>query len=88
MPIRSVVGLIPEQLAACVGVFVDARSLACRVQFVLLPPVSIRLGQILDLIGALRPDVGKIKAVGLPAVDGNPEVLMPEHAAVLTLTVA
>ena len=57
VPVRSVIGLIPPVLQACLGVFVDARSLACKLQFVLLPNFPTKLDRILHLIGATRPDV-------------------------------
>ena len=69
------------------GVFVDARSLACKLQFVLLPPVRTTLDKLLDLIGATRPVGWKVSLRGSSTFDLCSEAFFPEHASLLTVEV-
>ena len=66
----------------------DARSLACRVQFVLLPPQPIQLARLLHLIGAVRPVGWELKVAGDAGYDSVREILHPTHASVLTISVS
>ena len=87
VPVRSVIGLIPPVLQACLGVFVDARSLACKLQFVLLPNFPTKLDRILHLIGATRPDGWTLTVSGALVFDPTTDTLILEHAALLRISV-
>ena len=85
--VRSVIGIVPQALESCIGVFVDARCLACKLQFVLLPPVRTTLNSLLQLIGAIRPVGWKLVVHGSSTFDPSCEAFLPEHASLLVLEV-
>ena len=85
--VRTTVGLIPSALASCKGVFVDARRLACRVQLVLLPPVTTNLRQLLHLVGAERPEGFQLRLEGADGYNPVNETFFPQHGSLLTVVV-
>ena len=86
-PVRSVIGLIPPALQGCLGIFVDARSLACKVQFVLIPNLPTKLDRLLYLIGAERPHGWEIDVTGALNFCSTTETLIFEHASLIRLVV-
>ena len=87
VPARSVIGIIPDPFSECEGVFVDARCVAGKVQFVLLPPVPISLDNLLHLLSVSRPTVGKLVAQGSSTFDEGSGMFIPEHCSLLTMRV-
>ena len=87
IPVRSVIGIVPQALEACRGVFVDARCLACKLQFVLLPPVQTSLNKLLHLVGAVRPVEWELCLHGAPGYDPLTEFFVPTHSSLLVISV-
>ena len=85
--VRSIIGLIPPALQGCLGIFVDARSLACKVQFVLLPNLPTKLDRLMYLVGADRPHGWEIDVTGALSFCSTTETLILEHASLIRLVV-
>ena len=88
VPVRDVIGIVPEALQACVAVFLDARDLACPVQLLLLPPFRTTLRRILHLIGATTPHHRRLQVRGSSNFCSYTESLLPEPNSVLCFSVA
>ena len=85
--VPSILAIIPRAVSGYCALYLDARDLLIPLTVLVLPPIATSLTKVLQLAGGERPSQVTLRVSGVDGYDPGTEAFVPQHKAVMRVSV-